>query len=408
MNISHAAFYISNNDNKEQLIDNLFNGIIIKSLSELKGELFSDLTLKKIIAEEIRHEHFGIIQSPKNSFQKYSEGEKKKLLLRWIIDQEPDYIIVDNIFDHLDVASQESIAKRLIELSQTVLVIQIANRKDDILSFIDKIYVDTDGTFTEYDRSVINNPDSTTYFVNAVPQPIQTYSDYDNPLIEFKNVNVSYNGRPIVKDICWRINTGDFWQLKGPNGSGKSTLLSLINGHNSKAYGQDITLFGVKKGSGESIWEIRKKIGYFSSDMAQQFSRTDSVERMIISGFLDSIGLYVKPTDIQRERAQEWMNLLKMGHLKKTYFQKLSFGQQRLVLLARAMVKHPPLLILDEPTVGLDDENVMLFNQLINKIAEETSTTILFVSHRKEAGLVPRQIYELFPSVTGSAGKQTL
>ncbi|MFB6342851.1 ATP-binding cassette domain-containing protein [Saccharicrinis sp. FJH62] len=405
MELHHTTFYISNKDNKEQLIDNLFNGIIIKSLSELKGELFSDLTLKKIIAEEIRHEHFEIIQSPKNSFQKYSEGEKKKLLLQWIIDHEPDYIIVDNIFDHLDVASQESIAKRLIELSQTVLVIQIANRKDDILSFIDKIYVDTDGTFTEYDRSVINNPDSTTYFVNAVPQPIQTYSDYDNPLIEFKNVNVSYDGRPIVNDINWRINQGDFWQLKGPNGSGKSTLLSLINGHNSKAYGQDITLFGVKKGSGESIWDIRKKIGYFSSDMAQQFSRTDSVEQMVISGFLDSIGLYVKPTDIQRERAQEWVSLLRMGHLKKTYFQKLSFGQQRLVLLARAMVKHPPLLILDEPTVGLDDENVMLFNQLINKIAEETTTTILFVSHRKEVGLVPKQIYELIASEIGSAGR---
>ncbi|MFB6317068.1 ATP-binding cassette domain-containing protein [Saccharicrinis sp. FJH54] len=405
MALHHAAFYISNNDNKEQLIDDLFKGRILKPLSELKGELFSDITLKKIIAEEIRHEHFGIIQSPKNSFQKYSEGEKKKLLLQWIIDQEPDYIIVDNIFDHLDVASQESIAKRLIELSQRVVVIQIANRKDDILSFIGKIYVDTDGTFTKYDRSVINNPDSTMYFVNAVPQPIQTYSDFDNPLIEFKNVNVSYDGRPIVKDINWRINQGDFWQLMGPNGSGKSTLLSLINGHNSKAYGQDITLFGLKKGSGESIWEIRKKIGYFSSDMAQQFSRMDSVEHMIISGFLDSIGLYVKPTDIQRERAQEWMNLLRMGHLKKRYFQKLSFGQQRLVLLARAMVKHPPLLILDEPTVGLDDENVMLFNQLINKIAEETSTTILFVSHRKEAGLVPIQIYELFPGDEGSIGR---
>jgi molybdate transport system ATP-binding protein len=404
----HAAFYISNNDNKEKLINDLIKGRIIVSLCDLKGELFSDLTLKKIIAEEIRHEQYGFINSTKNSFRKYSEGEKKKLLLQWIINQKPDYIIVDNIFDHLDVASQTSIAETLAGLSESVTVIQIANRKDDILSFIEKIYVDCEGVFTEGDRSVLYDSNRTAYFLHAVPPSIHTYPEYDDPLIEFRNVNVSYQGRQIVKDICWRINKGDFWQLKGPNGSGKSTLLSLINGHNSKAYGQDITLFGQKKGSGESIWDIRKKIGYFSSDMAQQFSRSDTVERMIISGFVDSVGLYVRPTDIQRERAQEWIHLLQMGHLKRTYFQKLSFGQQHLVLLARAMVKHPPLLILDEPTVGLDDTNVRLFNQLINKIAGETSTTILFVSHRKETGLDPKQIYELFPGMEGSLGRRIM
>ena len=227
-----------------------------------------------------------------------------------------------------------------------------------------------------------------------------------NPLVKFNKVTVAYRDRTIIKDISWEINSGDFWQLIGPNGSGKSTMLSMIFGDNPKAYGQDIKLFGTKKGSGESVWEIKEKIGYFSSEMLRGFKRADSIGNMIVSGFFDSIGLYKIPTHQQIRAAHQWLQVLNMFDIRKQSFLSLSNGYQRLVLIARAMVKQPPLLILDEPTNGLDDFDAKLFVELINKISSETESAILYVSHRKEEGLTPDFIYELVPSIKGSSGKQ--
>ena len=139
--------------------------------------------------------------------------------------------------------------------------------------------------------------------------------------------------------------------------------------------------------------------------MTDLFSTRHTVEEMIISGFLDSIGLYKQPSDIQVRLADEWLELIEMSHLKKAVFCSLSLGQQRLALVARAMIKHPPLLILDEAMSGLDDHNAQIVSTLINKIASESKTTILFVSHRKEEGLSPNKIFELTPSESGSTGK---
>jgi len=193
--------------------------------------------------------------------------------------------------------------------------------------------------------------------------------------------------------------------LIGPNGSGKTTLLTMINGDNPKAYNQDLTLFGKRKGTGETVWEIKQKVGYLTPSMTDLFSTRHTVEEMIVSGFLDSIGLYKTPTDIQLRLANEWIDLIEMSHLKNKPFCTLSLGQQRLALVARAMVKHPPLLILDEAMSGLDDHNASIVISLINKIAEESKTTILFVSHRIEEGLLPNNIFELIPTESGSIGK---
>lgn len=226
-----------------------------------------------------------------------------------------------------------------------------------------------------------------------------------NPLVKFNQVSINYGERSILNSISWEIKSGQFWQLMGPNGSGKSTILSMIFGDNPKAYGQDITLFGVKKGSGESIWDIKQKIGYFSSEILRGFTRRDAIGNMIASGFFDTVGLYKTPTNAQIKIAQHWLRVLNMFDIRKQCFLSLSRGHQRLVLIARAMVKNPPLLILDEPTNGLDDSDAALFCELINKIATETDTAILYVSHRKEANLDPDFIYELLPTEQGSTGR---
>jgi molybdate transport system ATP-binding protein len=217
-------------------------------------------------------------------------------------------------------------------------------------------------------------------------------------------VHVSFNDVPILRDIHWTISKGEFWQLKGANGSGKTTLLSMITGENNKGYGQELYLFGNKKGSGETIWNIKKHLGYYSPTLTHNFKGHHSIEQMLISGLTDSIGLYQLPTEQQIYLADQWLSVLNMKSSKNTLFSDLTVGHQRLVMVARAMIKQPLVLLLDEPTENLDDESAMLFVSLINKIAKESTTSILYVSHRKEEALEPQFIYELQKTDLGSVG----
>ena len=400
----HLAVYISNSFDKESLIKTIFLGELIPSFSSLNGALFSEIVLNKFIDEEMRYGKFNVSTETKNSLLHSSEGERKKALLDHIIAQEPDYLVIDNVFGNLDIATQAHIEKQLKALSQTTSIVQIANRKLDILPFIKNIYQVKDNKLVAFSNT--ENTIEPFHFVEALPQ-VTHYNTPEilNPLIKFNDVSINYGERPILNTISWEIKSGEFWQLMGPNGSGKSTILSMIVGDNPKAYGQDITLFGIKKGSGESIWDIKQKIGYFSSEMLRGFTRRDAIGNMIVSGFFDTVGLYKTPTNAQIKIAQHWLRVLNMFDIRKQSFLSLSRGHQRLVLIARAMVKNPPLLILDEPTNGLDDSDAALFCELINKIATETDTAILYVSHRKEVNLDPDFVYELLPTEHGSIGR---
>ncbi len=402
----HVALYISNKNNKYQLIERIVSGQFIVDLSHLKCAEFSERALNKFIDEEVRHGDFNVITSTKNSLLHSSEGERKKALLKHLLLQKPEYLIADNVYGNLDITAQKDVEKELTNLGLSIPIIQITKRRREVLSFIEDVYVFESDDFVLYNDEEGFNEKEAKGFTKALPQPYHQINDQYNPLIKFNNVTVAYGDRTIVNGITWEIKSGEFWQLVGPNGSGKSTLLSLISGDNPKAYNQDITLFGIKKGSGESVWDLKKKIGYFSSEFLRGFARLHAIENMIISGFFDSIGLYKIPTDRQMMIAQEWLHVLGMYSIKNKPFLSLSRGHQRLVLIARAMVKHPPLLILDEPTNGLDDGDAALFSKLVNKIAIETNTAILYVSHRKEENLLnPDFIYELQPQETGSIGK---
>lgn len=400
----HIAVYISNKDHKQDFIERIQRGIVLSDFSKPKAALFSEITINKLIQEERIHGTCNVVTPTGNSLEKSSQGERKKALLSHIISQNSEAIIVDNVFGNLDIEAQSQIKQTLNELSDRVRILQITKRQDDILSFIDQVYHLEENELIEFkkegDTEIKNEA-----FVVELPKAYRPISEKINPIVKFTNVSVDYRERPILDNINWEIRKGEFWQLMGPNGSGKSTILSMIFGDNPKAFGQDIVLFGVRKGSGESVWEIKQKIGYFSSDMLRGFTRLDSIGNMVVSGFFDTIGLYKTPTNEQIKIAQQWLRVLEMFDIRKQDFLSLSKGYQSLVLIARAMVKHPPLLILDEPTNGLDDTDVRLFTQLINKIASETETAILYVSHRKEAGLNPDLVYQLTPHETGSIGQ---
>ena len=405
--IKHQAIFLDNQSDTKFIIGKLLSDDPPEGFDSLrgrKGMLFSKLALVDYIDDEMRHGSTPLTQNTDQPLKTMSSGEQKKTLLTFILENDPDYIVLDRPFDNLDVATQSELKARLVAIAKDTILIQLLSRKIDLLPFI------TD--FFKLDKrdlvALKSSPEissETKYFTGAIPKPLTTISSDSATLIELKNVSVSYFEQPILHQINWTIKKGEFWELRGPNGSGKTTILSMITGENPKGYGQELYLFGKRKGSGESVWEIKKSIGYFTPAMTDTFTGYHSIEHMLISGLYDSVGLYIKPTEAQMRLAKEWLVLLDMWSQKDDLFHNLSMGQKRLIMCARAMLKHPILLILDEPTASLDDESATLFVTLVNKFASESDSAIVFVSHRKEPGLTPQFVYELIPDNKGSNGK---
>lgn len=394
------------------LIQSILKGDCAEFFPELygkKGVLFSHTTLTKFIDEEYLHDSFHLTSHIHRSIRTLSSGEQKKALLEYLLMNNPDFLMVDNPFDALDIDSVKVLKQRLYVLSNKMPIIQIFKRKSDLLPFIKSgmrikndniIYSDT---ITNYLKKY---SESKSFKLNGfIPSPLHKYEFVTNQLVDFRNVTVSYENRKILNNINWTIKRGEFWHLKGANGTGKTTILTMIYGDNPKAYGQNIYLFGKRKGSGENVWDIKKLVGYFSPSMMDLFKGKHSAEQMIVSGLTDSIGLYQKATNIQLNLAGEWLKLLGIYDKKQKPFFSLSQIHKRMILIARAMIKHPPLLILDEPSIGLDDFNTSILSVLINKMSEESSTAILYVSHRNKPQLKTKLTYQLTHTKNGSIGK---
>ncbi len=408
----HTGIYVHADTDRKFLINQVISGEFFKDHLQVDfstAAIYSALTLQHFISEELRHDHYDIDTGVKATLSRASSGEQRRALMKYLLSTNLSCILLDDVYESLDMNTRDWMLHTLTDISPDVLLIQVFSRKQDLLPFIDTIYTYTvEGIPAIFDREAFNALKSdvpTGNLDTPVPPPLHAYDDAEKLLVKLTNVSVQYEGRPILKNINWQINAGEFWQLTGPNGSGKTTILSMINGDNPKAYGQEIYLFGTKKGTGESIWQIKEKIGYFSPNMIRDFERHDSIEQMVISGFFDSVGLYIRPTDLQVKLADDWLLLLGMNSFKNQPFRLFPSGQQRMILIARAMVKHPPLLILDEPTSGLDDQSAALFTTLINRIAAETHTAILYVSHRTEEGLQPTHVFRLHPGPGGSTGE---
>ncbi len=403
---AHWAIFINNDSHTADFVTAILNQSHpdFKYFDSQKGAMFSPLALTKLIDQEERYGRSPLKRSGQ-AIKTMSSGEQKKALLFHILESQPDYIILDNPFDNLDTDFQIELKQLLIQKSNKIGFIQLASRKSDTLPFANRFGRLQKDRFTLLEtQSSDDTIHFRTPFEGQIPKPIHELKIEEHTLIEFKNVSISYGNKPILRNITWKILKGDFWQIVGKNGSGKTTLLSMIIGDNPKAFGKDIYIFGKKKGSGESVWDIKEKIGYFSSSITDKFRGRHSVEHMLISGLTDSIGLYTQPTEAQKRTGQEWLQLLDFWDRRNTLFKNLSLGQQRLVMTARAMVKHPPLLILDEPTAGMDDTSAQLLIALVNKMAAETDTTIVFVSHRAEPGLLPKSIFRLEMHPNGSVG----
>ncbi|TXD49068.1 ATP-binding cassette domain-containing protein [Polaribacter sp. IC073] len=403
----HFAIKNKSLSTKSIFLENILNDRHnLSHLKNKKGLLFSNSVLEKFIEKEARHQTLTLTIKENRGIRTFSSGEQKKALLAYLIQQKPHFLILDSPFESLDSNAISNLEKTLLTLASEIVLIQLFNREEEITSIITHVLeVEKDVIISTTPIEKYNFTENNVVFKGEVPKAINCYDNIPKQLVSFKNVSVNYDENCVLKNINWTINKNEFWQLIGPNGSGKTTILSMIYGNNIKAYGQEVYLFGKKKGSGESVWDIKQKIGYFSPVLLELFERKVTILEMMLSGFFDSIGLYNTPTTLQVKIAEDWMLLLGLDNNKNSFFQNVSTTKQRLILIARAMIKHPPLLILDEPLINLDNQGTEIVVTLINKIALESDTTVLFVSHRSVKNLQPNYTYELMPSKKGSLGR---
>ncbi len=233
----------------------------------------------------------------------------------------------------------------------------------------------------------------------ATPPGNPAPSSQEPALIEMRGVNVGWGDNRVLQDLNWTLRKNEHWLIRGPNGSGKTTFLELITGDNMQVFSNDIKIFGARRGSGETIWDIKKKLGIVSYRLHVEYRMVGaSLLAVIVSGFKDSIGLYEQATDTEIAAAKKWLALGGFAGRESESFNSLSYGEQRAILILRAVVKAPQILILDEPCHGLDESFRQKILDLLEIIAQSGTTTLLHVTHDPtEALAAEKHILEFHP-----------
>lgn len=335
-------------------------------------------------------EQVGMGQRAETRLIQLSNGEHKRCQLAEALLMRADWILLDCPFTGLDKTARKLLHDILDRLSANGTEYLLITTPDDIPESTTHVAVLENGRlqqpmprdaylhqYTDQVMTMAPMPDPDR--LSAIPL---AYPDIPFALaVKMVRVNIQYEGRNILNDVHWEVRRGECWHLAGPNGSGKSTLLSLINGDNPQAFSQEIYLFDRKKGSGESIWDIKRKIGFVSPELHHYFEGSSNAFNLVASGLFDTMGLFRQLNAFQAELVRQWMDILHIEHLSQQFFQRLSDGQQRLVLLARALVKNPPLLILDEPCQGLDTAETRAFTSLADQLCRHQGKTLIYVSH---------------------------
>jgi len=328
-------------------------------------------------------------------FRKLSTGETRKLLITRALTSKPELLIIDGPFEGLDAQTVPLINEVLQQISIELPMVLVINRFDELPEFVTHIALlekgrlkttleTRDQTALDLLSQLLHLKTTDLKIPDAIPGETSPPLNSDEPLVNIRDGSIRYTDNLVFEHLDWRIEPGRHWQLTGPNGSGKTCLLNLITGDHPQCYSNDIFVCGYQRGNGESIWDIKQHIGYVSSALQWDYRVSISCKNVIISGFYDSIGLYNKATDLQEDAATQWLQILGLQDRFRQPFNQCSYGDQRLLLIARAMVKHPHLLILDEPCFGLDDMNRQLVLALIEKICAGSETTVIYVNHHAQ------------------------
>lgn len=320
---------------------------------------------------------------------KLSNGETKRLLIAAALLKNPVLLLLDNPLTGLDIQTRGEFNLLIEEITKSGTTVIMATSPYEIPDAITHIAVLKSGTiyqsfvkeqfipelFIKPGSEKCDNKNLQELLNTDTPQP--TY----NHIVKMNDIHIKYGNKVILDKINWHILPGERWALLGPNGAGKSTLLSLINGDNPQAYANDIILFDRKRGTGESIWDIKSKIGFVSPELHQYFPKDNSCLQVVESGYYDTPGLFRPSIKTKSETAFRWMKALEIDEYANSYFKNIPTSAQRLCLLARALVKNPTLLIFDEPCQGLDIHQLQHFKNLIDTICSLSNITLIYVTH---------------------------
>jgi molybdate transport system ATP-binding protein len=371
--------------------------------SDITNEVFEGTSVNELFLEissdqsNINHwvSLFSIQHILDKGFRKLSTGESRKVILIRALLQPHDLLVFDEPFDGLDINSQKILKNTLDVLNQQgQTLVLIVNRLQEVpewvshLGFLQNCQLLAQGKKqkildSETVKAYLTFDGASLTLPPKDPCTAHLSLGKDQPLVVLNNTRVAYSDRLIFQNLNWTIKQGEHWTVLGPNGCGKSTLLNLITGDHPQCYSNDLTVFGIKRGSGESIWDIKQHIGIISSALQWQYKATTNVISTVLSGLFDSIGLYNKVDQYQKNLAMEWLKQVGLEHHSNSPLHQLSYGEQRLVLICRAMIKQPALLILDEPCQGLDEPNRQLVLGFISLLAQQQATTLLYVTHHE-------------------------
>ena len=366
------------------ITDQVFEGTPVR-------EIINEVSPDPLILEDLI-DAFQLQDLMERGFRKLSTGETRKVLLTRELTRNPSMMVLDEPFEGLDTNSVELLKALLSDIASKIRMVLVVNRLDEIPDFVTHVaYLDNGQLSLKInagDKAAMSDLRQLFHLTTTHIRIPESEPDFERPslgdnepLVQIRNGHIRYADNLVFEHLDWRIEAGQHWQVTGPNGSGKTCLLKLITGDHPQCYVNDIRVFGYQRGSGETIWDIKQYIGFMSSELQWSHRISVSCRNVIISGFYDSIGLYQKATDLQNNIADQWLQLLGLESRANESFTQLSYGDQRLVLIARAMVKHPHLLILDEPCFGLDDINRQTVLALIEKICAGSESTVIYVNH---------------------------
>lgn len=330
-----------------------------------------------------------------------STGEMSRVLLLNELLRDPRLLILDEPFDGIDQAGREALREILCVLvSEGTPIVLITHRQEELLEATTHVLEIADGRIVDAspikplfwaDKMKPSESLKRTYARLRMPKPEQRQvnsSADSRPIVEMKNVTVRYGYTTILDNISWTVREGERWSVTGPNGAGKSTLFKLITGECLQVYANQIHLFGKARGADHTLWEIRQKVGVVSHELVMGYQKKMSAFDVVCSGFFDSVGLYRYCDADQIQRARKWIDRLQISSFSATRFNRLSQGERQMVLIARAMVKTPQLLILDEPCSGLDSDNRRQVLWLVESIAGNGLPGLIFMTHHRHE--IPR------------------
>jgi len=365
-------FYYQQRYNKHQGQDTLTVKAELEHFAQQENLDFTEIESKLI--------EFGFANVQQSQLIELSSGEHKKLQLVKGLWLKPQLLIIDEPYTGLDKNSRIVLNLWLDELADEGVHLVIISNDTTLPNAINHFAQLREGKIDEvtgpfaFVRESVRQPRALPTFLKEVP-----HTPYDT-IVRLSGVHIRYGEKNVLKNVSWEVKVGEKWVLQGPNGSGKSTLLSLINGDHPQSYGMDILLFGNKRGSGESIWDIKHKIGIISPEMHWYFDQNATVWHTIASGFYDSIGWFIDVKFQEQKQIEELMAFFDLTEYKNQLLHTLPLGKQRLALLARTIIKNPPLLVLDEPCQGLDSDQTQYFNDVVDELAQH-GKTLIYVGH---------------------------